>query len=113
MKNGSFPLLNDKKILMIYPEDRFKKYWDIIITLNLIVSCIYIPYNLAFIIDTDLTQIIIEAITNSLFGIDLIFCFCTAYYDSSFKIVEDRKLIAISYLKGWLCFDIIALVPFN
>lgn len=76
---------------MIYPDNKFKKYWDILITLNLILQCIYIPYNLAFVQDQDITQIVIESITNSLFGLDLIFSFFTAYYDSNFKIVEDYK----------------------
>jgi hypothetical protein len=63
--------------------------------------------------DQDTAQVVIESITNSLFGLDLIFNFFTAFYDSNFKIVEDYKQIAVEYLKGWFTFDIIALVPLN
>ena len=76
---------------MIYPEFKFKKHWDLYITIILIFSCIEIPYNLAFIPDDDWNFIILEAIVSLFFAIDIIFIFNTAVYDSDYKLIEDRK----------------------
>lgn len=37
----------DKKSFIIYPEDVAKAYWDIVISLILVTSCILTPYQLA------------------------------------------------------------------
>lgn len=76
---------------MIYPEFKFKKHWDLYITIILIFSCIEIPYNLAFIPDDDWTFIILEAIASLFFAFDIVFNFNTAVYDSDYKLIEDRK----------------------
>ena len=41
----------------------------------------------------------------------MIFCFFTASYDIDFKLIEDRKVISINYLKGWFAIDLIATLP--
>jgi hypothetical protein len=46
----------EKKRLMIYPEDRFKQHWDMLITLTIIITCVYVPYNLAFQYSDDITS---------------------------------------------------------
>ena len=33
---------------MLYPEDKIKRSWDIIMGLLLIATCLHIPYKLAF-----------------------------------------------------------------
>lgn len=55
----------------------------------------------------------INTCVDILFFIDIIFAFNTAYYDEDFKIIDNRKRIASSYLKGWFVVDFIAIVPFE
>ena len=98
---------------MIYPEDKFKQNWDILITLAIIISCVYVPYNLAFQNSDDITSLVFEEVSCVLFGIDMIFCFFTASYDIDYKIVEDRKEISFNYLKGWFFIDLIATLPIS
>jgi hypothetical protein len=42
-----FNLIDPNKFLMM-PHDKFKCIWDVIITILIMVTCIYAPYSLAF-----------------------------------------------------------------
>ena len=44
---------------------------------------------------------------------DLIFSFCTCQVDENFKIIDDRKIIAKEYFKGWFLVDFIAIIQFD
>lgn len=96
---------------MIYPEEKFKKYWDLFITIVLVFSCIEIPYNLAFIPDDNISFIILEAVASFFFALDIVFNFCTAFYDSDYKLIQDRKEIALVYIKGWFILDLMSIIP--
>ena len=39
--------------------------------------------------------------------------FNSAYYDLNMDLVNDRKIIAITYLKGWFIVDLLAIIPFD
>ena len=86
-------------------------------TLVLVTSCMTTPVNLAFPADEDSTDerawTIINAIIDLLFLIDIFVIFNTAIYDQYFQIIEDRKQIAIIYLKGWFAIDVLAILPFD
>jgi hypothetical protein len=38
----------DKKDWVLYPEDTSKTYWDIFITLILLITCLLTPWRIAF-----------------------------------------------------------------
>ena len=99
------------KRCMIYPEEKFKKYWDLFITIVLVFSCIEIPYNLAFIPDDNISFIILEAVASFFFALDIVFNFSTAFYDSDYKLIQDRKEIALVYIKGWFILDLMSIIP--
>lgn len=48
----------------------------------------------------------------SLFIMDIIFSFFTAYYSNE-KLIDDQKLIIQKYLKTWFAFDILSTIPFD
>jgi hypothetical protein len=39
---------SDKKSCILYPEDQSKTYWDIFITLILLITCLLTPWRIAF-----------------------------------------------------------------
>jgi len=39
---------DDKKDWILYPEDQSKTYWDIYITLILLITCLLTPWRIAF-----------------------------------------------------------------
>mmetsp|Transcript_26579 Transcript_26579/g.40570 ORF Transcript_26579/g.40570 Transcript_26579/m.40570 type:complete len:153 (-) Transcript_26579:169-627(-) len=82
----------NKKTWMLYPEDQHKVYWDLFITVILLISCILTPYNIAFGgIQEPLGWTMINFTIDGMFLIDILIIFNSAYYDDEFIIVEDRK----------------------
>lgn len=67
------------------------------------------PYKLSFYdTSTDYTFDIIENIVQSLFGLDIILSFFSAYYNEHDVLITDFKLIVINYFKTWFVFDVLA-----
>lgn len=98
--------------MVINPNSNKKKIWDFWISIVLIFSCIEVPYRLAFISgDDDITWQILSNLVNSLFIIDMIINFTTAFYDEDFNFIINRKEIVKKYLKGFFILDFIAIVP--
>ena len=44
---------------------------------------------------------------------DILVVFNTAYYDDDVDLVDDRKQIAKTYVKGWFTIDLLAIIPFD
>ena len=105
---------NERKMYLMYPEDRIKQTWDMFITLILLVSCMLTPYRIAFgDIEEPLEWKIINFSIDALFLIDIFVIFNSAFYDDEFIIVEDRKQIARKYLGSWFIIDLVAIIPFD
>ena len=105
----------NKKNCMIYPESKYKGYWDLFITLVLLISCFSTPYIIAFgdVDGNDVSVKIFENIIDALFFIDVIIIFNTAFYTENFDMVDTRREIALNYMRGWFTVDILAIVPFD
>ena len=99
---------------MIYPESNNKSYWDILTTLILLITCCLTPYNIAFFgEDEPLWVMLTNSIIDSLFFVDILVIFNTAYYDEDMKTVDSRPEIFCTYAKGWFSIDLIAIIPFD
>jgi len=101
---------------MIYPENKYKNAWDMIVALVLIISCILSPLYIAFESDSDEKKIgweIVNWTIDAFFFIDIFAMFLSAYYDDYFRIVDDYKIIAKAYVSGWFFIDVLAIIPFD
>ena len=56
---------------------------------------------------------VINYLIDSLFAIDMIIIFNSAFHDDDFNIVDDRKKIAIKYIQSWFWIDLLAIIPFD
>ena len=78
----------------------------------LLISCYNIfgnAYYSAFGYSQELWFKIIDNSIESMFLLDMIFCFCQEYKDQeTFTIVSDIKTIAKNYVKGSFIFDLLA-----
>lgn len=77
----------------------------------LLFTCLVTPARLAFAEEDTLTWEIINQFQNVMFLIDMVIIFLSAYYDDNMRIVTNRKIIAIQYLKGWFLIDLLAIFP--
>lgn len=81
-----------RKPWLIYPEDTFKVYWDLFITIVLLATCLLTPLRIAFAPkDEGSTMIFISYAIDFAFFIDMIIIFNTADYDDEYQIIEDKK----------------------
>ena len=79
----------------------------------LIFTAIVIPFRISFYDIDDITWLVINLFIDASFMIDTILNFFMAYFDVHEDIVDDRKKIAISYLKGWFMVDITSSLPIS
>lgn len=103
----------NRKRYMLYPEDRLKMNWDLLIAFILIITCSITPVTLAFYEEESISMVIFNLVINILFGIDIIVIFFTAFYNDDFVLIDDLSLIAKQYLKGWFLLDLLAIFPFE
>ena len=88
-----------KKEWLLYPEDNIKVNWDLFITNILLISCMITPWRIAFGEAEDpIEWKLINYSIDGCFVVDICIIFFSAYYDEEFRIVEDRKQIAKTYI---------------
>jgi hypothetical protein len=105
----------ERKYFMIYPNDRAKVWWDVFISLILIISVFTAPLDIAF---PDLTTeyrnyLIFINVVDIIFLIDIFINFISAYQDENYQIIDDRKMIAKEYIRSWFFIDVLAILPFD
>jgi hypothetical protein len=104
----------NRKNYILYPEDTAKGYWDMYITLILMITCITTPMDIAF--SDNSSNIKFEpfgTFIDLMFLMDMIIIFNTAFYSGDMDIVDSRRVISHNYLTGWFTVDIMAILPFD
>jgi potassium voltage-gated channel Eag-related subfamily H member 8 len=76
-----------------------------------LLTSIITPYRIAFTEDETLGWTIFDLFVDSIFLIDLVATFFTAYYNNEDDLITDRKQIALNYFKSWFFIDFIAIFP--
>jgi len=95
------------------PNSRFKIFWNFVIIILLLYTATFITYRVAF-IDTDSELLIVlDYIMDTLFGIDIIINFISAYEISETKVETWFKKIAKKYVLSWFVLDTLAIIPFQ
>ena len=84
-----------------------------ILTIILVFTCLVTPYRIAFIEEDDEVWTFLNITIDVMFLIDMILCFISAYYTDEFELIEDRKVIAFTYLRAWFFIDFLAIFPFE
>lgn len=100
---------------LFYPDSSCLGFWDLFMAVALIVSCMTTPIGVAF-PQTEESQYSWDIYMNtidSLFLMDILIIFNTAYIIEEFTVVDNRKKIAKRYLTGWFAIDVIAILPFD
>jgi hypothetical protein len=84
-----------QKPWIIYPDNKWKSQWDLIMTVLVIVTCIFTPYAMAFIKESSTEMTVFEQLMNLFFLVDMILVFYSAYLDSDFNTIDSHKVIII------------------
>jgi hypothetical protein len=81
-----------RKKWLIYPADSFKTFWDIFISVVLLVSVFTTPLDLAFpsILDTDLHYFRFTVFIDIMFLIDIFINFVSVIQSENFALIDNR-----------------------
>lgn len=99
---------------MIYPEDKWKLYWDCISSSAVIYAVAEIPFSIGFLGNVRMSATIaaLDDVLVIVFWIDILITFNSAYHDPKTRIiVTDRRKIALRYSRFWLWFDLVSAAP--
>ncbi|HMW60933.1 MAG TPA: ion transporter [Leptospiraceae bacterium] len=97
---------------MIHPEGVFKQAWNALILVCTLFFAIEIPMRMALGYHIGGWLFAIDVFITVCFMVDVVINFFTAEYVNG-VLVTDKKVIAITYLKGWFLIDFLAAVPLD
>lgn len=99
---------------IIFPDDLFKKFWNIVIGFSIFYAMAVTPLNAAFPESFGDKWNYPEYSVDSFFIIDVIFnLFFFAYYDKDEELIVERNKILKHYLGSWFFLDVSAAIPLN
>ncbi len=113
---GDFPGKDDVPRFMFHPNSLFSILWSVVVALLLLYSAFIVPFRLAFInnegTNDDFWQLF-EYTVDSMFFLDIIITFFSAYYDEEERLVTSRCQIAHHYLAFRFYIDLVACFPLS
>ncbi|CAM9734706.1 unnamed protein product [Ectocarpus fasciculatus] len=101
----------DQTTFIVHPNDPRKLYWDLFVGAMILYSIVVIPWRIAFRQDASGAMLIFDYIVDAIFGIDIILCFNSAYFEED-VLVYKRATIARNYVSTWFGPDVLGTVPF-
>ncbi|XP_045129017.1 potassium voltage-gated channel subfamily H member 8-like isoform X3 [Portunus trituberculatus] len=92
-----------------------KTCWDLVILLATFYVAVMVPYNAAFLDQTqqDKPTIVPDVVVEALFFVDIILNFRTTFVNKKGEVVLSPIRIATHYFKGWFVLDLLAAIPFD
>ena len=80
------------KGFILFPDDPFKKFWDMFIMVLLLIAFVITPYKIAFIEKETIAWLIIETLIDLMFLIDIFLNFFMAYHNSRYLLIDSYKV---------------------
>ena len=106
--------IKNRKKCILYPDDTFYIYWDMFISVILLVSCMITPLNFAFQSELEAIQWYVNCgiAIDCFFALEIVLNFNSSYVEvESNEVIDDRKKIFDMYFKGWFVVDLVSILP--
>ena len=88
--------------------------WDFYIMIMMVLAALLTPWQLAFVEKDTVEWIIVNAIIDISFLIDIVVTFNTAFFDENkLLMVTDKCTIAKQYIRFWFWLDLLSIIPFD
>ena len=97
---------------VIMPENPVKICWDLLGIGFIVYQAVMIPYEVGFNQPETYWRLVMNNLIQCFFVLDIVFAFNTAFYQKG-NIVAKRKLIGKHYIRFWLFFDLITVLPYD
>eukprot|EP00929_Paragymnodinium_shiwhaense_P064368 TRINITY_DN32231_c0_g2_i1.p1 TRINITY_DN32231_c0_g2~~TRINITY_DN32231_c0_g2_i1.p1 ORF type:complete len:1458 (+),score=354.11 TRINITY_DN32231_c0_g2_i1:199-4572(+) len=97
--------------LIISPKNAWKVRWDMFIGVFIIFTIVVLPFRIGF--DQEATGFWkqLDLCIDVFFGVDLVLCFCTGYFDNAGNYIADRWKIAKRYFFTFFWPDLLSCIP--
>lgn len=97
---------------MFHPDNKLKHLWDFVIAVTTVFAAIEIPAQFVLGYEENRLLHFADWFLTILFALDILVHFNTSLIQDR-KVVSDRKIVTIFYLKGWFLVDFLAAIPFD
>lgn len=87
--------------------------WDIVMGIMVSITAVIVPFRIAFNVQDVLAFYATDRISDVLFVIDVVLCFCTTYIDDTGVEIVDPYEIRRHYLKTTFFVDVASTIPFD
>ena len=99
-KSNLFPLFGTPYVI-----------YSLLFTVHKLIVAFYIPYKAAFEDEPPWSTVYFDFYLDFVFFIDILIMFNMPLYDEKSRLITDRKVISIKYLRTWFIFDLLACWP--
>ncbi|XP_071707836.1 potassium channel SKOR-like [Rutidosis leptorrhynchoides] len=107
-------LMDGIKGFYIHPQSRWYRAWEKFILLWAIYSSFFTPMEFGFFRGLPNHLYLLDIFSQVAFFVDIFLQFFVAYRDSqTYKMIFNRQLIAIRYLKSHFIFDLLSCMPWD
>jgi hypothetical protein len=97
---------------ILMPDSKVLSTWNFIMMLLLLYTATYVPFKTAFVEESSDLVNNIEFSIDSLFFVDLVINFITAYETVDKNIEFRLSRISLTYIRTWFLFDVVSCIPF-
>ncbi|KAK3257131.1 hypothetical protein CYMTET_33771 [Cymbomonas tetramitiformis] len=98
--------------LLINPDSKYRRTWDMMLFLTLIYCAFAMPYNISFVPESkSFPLLMLDYITDAVFMLDLVLNFITMIKDKHGNLITDPQEVAKKYVQTWFFVDLVATVP--
>ena len=94
------------------PDSNVISYWNVVMMLLLLYTATYVPFKTAFVEESPDYINNIEFSIDSLFFVDIVVNFISAYETADKNIEFKLSMIALTYIRTWFIFDVFSCIPF-
>ena len=107
-----------RKRFIIYPGNKYRVAWELYINFLLLVISFLTPLQLAFGARGESQSQLpstraVNYFVDACFLLDVVLSFFSASENQFHEVMDDRKAIAVDYLKGWFTIDVLSIFPFE
>ena len=110
---------NEESELKIVKSNLFPQFGSVYVFYNYyyavhkLVIAFYTPYKCAFELEPHLGTVIFDFYLDAIFFINILITFNIPLYDQKSRLITDRKIIAMKYLRTWFILDVLVCFPFS
>ena len=101
---------------LIHPSGTFKVIWDMVAGMAIFYSVLEVPFSISFSQNAarDAAAVAVDYFVIAVFFADILVTFMTSFVDShTDRLVTDRRLIGLNYVKFWFWVDLVSSIPFD